>query len=100
LARIVTTHYGWLAPLARVGRTEMAAIWATGELWLRVPEGMKVIVTGRLGRGITVKDLSAPSGMLGADGGLYQSINFGPAIKRCPARRMVIQHDGRVRRKE
>jgi 3-isopropylmalate/(R)-2-methylmalate dehydratase large subunit len=89
-----TTHYGWLGAFgAGVGRTEMAAIWATGELWLRVPESMKVIVTGRLGRGITAKDLCLHLiGLLGADGGLYQSIEFhGPAISALPLHeRMVI----------
>ncbi|NTU62900.1 MAG: 3-isopropylmalate dehydratase large subunit [Chloroflexi bacterium] len=89
-----TTHYGWLGAFgAGVGRTEMAAIWATGELWLRVPESMKVIVTGRLGRGITAKDLCLQLiGLLGADGGLYQSIEFhGPAIAALPLHeRMVI----------
>lgn len=89
-----TTHFGWLGAFgAGVGRTEMAAIWATGELWLRVPESMKVIVTGQLGRGVTAKDLCLHLiGMLGADGGLYQSIEFhGPAIERMPlAERMVI----------
>ncbi len=89
-----TTHYGWLGAFgAGVGRTEMAAIWATGELWLRVPESMKVMVTGRLGRGVTAKDLCLHLiGLLGADGGLYQSIEFhGPAIAALPLHeRMVI----------
>lgn len=89
-----TTHYGWLGAFgAGVGRTEMAAIWATGELWLRVPESMKVTVTGRLGRGVTAKDLCLHLiGLLGAEGGLYQSIEFhGPAIEALPLHeRMVI----------
>ncbi len=89
-----TTHFGWLGAFgAGIGRTEMAAIWATGELWLRVPESMKVIVTGELGRGITSKDLCLQLiGMLGADGGLYQSIEFhGAAIaKMSLASRMVV----------
>ncbi len=89
-----TTHYGWLGAFGTgVGRTEMAAIWATGELWLRVPESMKVFVTGRLGRGVTAKDLCLHLiGLLGADGGLYQSIEFhGPAIEALPLHeRMVI----------
>jgi homoaconitate hydratase family protein len=89
-----TTHYGWLGAFgAGVGRTEMAAIWAIGELWLRVPGSMKVIVNGRLGRGVTAKDLCLHLiGQLGADGGLYQSIEFhGPAIAALPLHeRMVI----------
>jgi 3-isopropylmalate/(R)-2-methylmalate dehydratase large subunit len=89
-----TTHFGWLGAFGTgVGRTEMAAIWATGELWLRVPESMKVIVTGELGRGVTSKDLCLQMiGSLGADGGLYQSIEFhGEAISKLSiASRMVI----------
>ncbi len=89
-----TTHFGWLGAFgAGVGRTELAAIWATGELWLRVPESMKVIVTGELGRGVTSKDLCLHLiGMLGADGGLYQSIEFhGETIANMSlASRMVI----------
>ncbi|HZY41839.1 MAG TPA: aconitase family protein, partial [Anaerolineae bacterium] len=89
-----TTHFGWLGAFgAGIGRTEMAAIWATGELWLRVPESMKVIVTGELGRGIASKDLCLHLiGLLGADGGLYQSIEFhGEAITMMSlASRMVI----------
>lgn len=78
-----TTHFGWLGAFgAGVGRTEVAAIWATGELWLRVPESLRVIVTGQLGRGVTAKDLCLHLiGQLGADGGLYKSVEFsGPAI--------------------
>lgn len=78
-----TTHFGWLGAFgAGVGRTEVAALWATGELWLRVPESMKIVVTGELGRGITAKDLCLHLiGQLGADGGLYLSIEFsGPAL--------------------
>jgi 3-isopropylmalate/(R)-2-methylmalate dehydratase large subunit len=73
-----TPHFGWLGAFGTgVGRTEMAAIWATGELWLRVPESMRVIVNGKLGRGVTSKDLCLHLiGELGADGGLYQSIEF------------------------
>lgn len=89
-----TPHFGWLGAFgAGVGRTEVAALWATGELWLRVPETMKIVVTGELGRGVTAKDLCLHIiGQLGADGGLYMSIEFsGPAIARLSLEsRMVI----------
>ena len=89
-----TPHFGWLGAFGTgVGRTEMAAIWATGELWLRVPETMKIVVKGELGRGVTSKDLCLHLiGQLGADGGLYQSIEFsGDGIERMSlASRMVI----------
>jgi len=73
-----TTHYGWLGAFgAGVGRSEVAALWATGELWLRVPESMKIVVEGELPRGVTSKDLCLHViGDLGADGGLYSSVEF------------------------
>jgi len=73
-----TTHFGWLGAFGTgVGRTEMAAIWATGELWLRVPESIQVRLSGTLAPGVTTKDLCLHLiGSLGADGGLYQSVEF------------------------
>jgi 3-isopropylmalate/(R)-2-methylmalate dehydratase large subunit len=78
-----TTHFGWLGAFgAGIGRTEVAALWATGELWLRVPESLRVVLTGALPPGITTKDLCLHLiGRLGADGGLYRSIEFsGPGL--------------------
>ncbi len=73
-----TTHYGWMGAFgAGIGRSEVAAIWATGELWLRVPESIKIVVDGKLPRGVTSKDLCLRIiGDLGADGGLYASVEF------------------------
>ncbi len=73
-----TTHYGWMGAFgAGIGRSEMAAIWATGELWLRVPESIKITVEGELPPGVTSKDLALRIiGDLGADGGLYASVEF------------------------
>ncbi|CAG0946891.1 3-isopropylmalate/(R)-2-methylmalate dehydratase large subunit [Anaerolineae bacterium] len=89
-----TTHYGWMGAFgAGVGRSEMAAIWATGELWLRVPESMKIVVEGELPLGVTSKDLCLRIiGDLGADGGLYASVEFhGSAISKMSLEsRMVI----------
>lgn len=78
-----TPHFGWLGAFgAGVGRSEMAAIWATGELWLRVPESMKVVLTGEWPVGVTAKDFCLRLiGDLGVEGGIYMSIEFsGPAI--------------------
>lgn len=78
-----TTHFGALGAFGvGVGRTEVAALWATGELWLRVPESIKIVVTGALGKGISAKDFCLSLiGQLGAEGGRYQSIEFsGSAI--------------------
>ncbi len=89
-----TTHYGWMGAFgAGVGRSEMAAIWATGELWLRVPESIKIVVDGKLPAGVTSKDLTLRIiGDLGADGGLYASVEVsGSAISEMSVEsRMVI----------
>lgn len=91
-----TTHYGWMGAFgAGIGRTEVAALWATGELWMRVPESMKITITGELRPSVTTKDLCLYIiGQLGADGGLYQSIEFhGEAISKLSlGSRMVISN--------
>lgn len=71
-------HYGALGAFgAGVGRSEMAAIWATGQLWLRVPESIKITLTGSFSSWVTSKDITLfIIGQLGADGGLYASIEF------------------------
>lgn len=73
-----TPHFGWLGAFgAGVGRSEMAVVWATGELWLRVPESIAIRIEGRLGPWVTAKDLALTViGTLGADGGRYRSIEF------------------------
>ncbi len=89
-----TPHYGWMGAFgAGIGRSEVAALWATGELWLRVPESIKIVVNGKLPRGVTSKDLCLRIiGDLGADGGLYASVEFhGDAIPKMSLEsRMVI----------
>lgn len=73
-----TTHFGWLGAFgAGVGRTELAALWATGQLWWRVPETMRITLNGRLAAGVTAKDISLRIiGDLGVDGGAYRAIEF------------------------
>ncbi len=78
-----TTHFGWLGALgAGIGRSEVAALWATGELWLRVPETMQIELRGELPPGVMVKDLGLwLLQAIGADGGLYRAIEFtGPGV--------------------
>lgn len=78
-----STHYGALGAFgAGIGRSEVAAIWATGTIWLRVPESIKINMTGRLGRWVSAKDMALHIiGRLSADAGTYASLEFhGPAI--------------------
>jgi len=82
-----TPHAGVMGAFAAgIGRTEMASIWAIGEIWLRVPESMKIMVTGRLPVGVTSKDLALyVIGDLKADGALYMSVEWhGEAIEALP----------------
>ena len=74
-----TTHFGWLGAYgAGVGRSEMAAIWAAGELWLRVPETIRIDLIGALPPGVTAKDLSLwVLRQLGPDAGIYTALEFG-----------------------
>ncbi|NLX49816.1 MAG: 3-isopropylmalate dehydratase large subunit [Methanospirillum sp.] len=60
-----------------VGATDMAAIWATGETWLRVPETTKISLSGELGGGAEAKDLAlAYVSRLGMDGATYRALEF------------------------
>src|SRR5437899_9202762 len=66
-----------------VGSSDMAAIWATGKIWARVPESVKVNLTGKLEKGVYARDaISHFIGRVGEDGGNYRSIEWkGPAVK-------------------
>ncbi|MCK5053901.1 MAG: 3-isopropylmalate dehydratase large subunit [Anaerolineales bacterium] len=73
-----TPHAGVMGAFgAGIGRSEMASIWAVGSLWLRVPESMKIIISGKVPAGVTSKDLALKIiGDLGADGALYLSVEW------------------------
>lgn len=73
-----TTHFGWLGAFGMgVGRTEMAALWATGELWLAVPQAMKITLNGGLPIGTTAKDIALRILRdLSVQGGQYRSVEF------------------------
>ena len=60
-----------------IGATEMAGVLATGEIWVRVPETILIEWTGKLGAGLTAKDIMlALCGRLGMDGGRYQAVQY------------------------
>lgn len=82
-----TTHFGWLGAFGMgVGRTELAALWATGELWLRVPETIQVTLDGTLPPGVTAKDVALRLlGDLSVAGGEYRAVEFaGSALASLP----------------
>lgn len=60
-----------------IGRTEVAGVWATGSLWLYVPESMKITVTGKFSPGVCAKDLILKIiGDIGASGANYLCVEF------------------------
>ncbi len=60
-----------------VGSTEAAAILATGKLWFRVPETIRIDVTGHLRPPVMAKDLILSIiGNMGADGATYKAIEY------------------------
>ena len=60
-----------------VGSTDMAAVMATGKIWLRVPETILVRCRGEFRSGVGAKDLALEiARVLGADGATYQSIEY------------------------
>ncbi|MFH1845634.1 MAG: 3-isopropylmalate dehydratase large subunit [bacterium] len=82
-----TTTYGALGAFATgIGRSEMAVIMATGKIWLRVPETLKIEVSGLFTAGVQPKDLILKIiGDVGADGALYKAVEFcGPTLDDMP----------------
>ncbi len=60
-----------------VGATDMAEIFATGKLWLRVPKTIKINVEGKLSMGVSAKDLTLYIiKNVGADGANYRAIEY------------------------
>jgi 3-isopropylmalate/(R)-2-methylmalate dehydratase large subunit len=79
-----TPSHGALGAFAAgIGRTEAAAVMATGEIWLRVPESMRITVEGALPERVSAKDLVLHIiGDVKADGADYRSVEFaGPTIE-------------------
>jgi len=77
------SHGAFGAFAAGIGRTEAAAVMATGEIWLRVPESLRIIVQGTLPDRVSAKDVVLHIiGDIGADGADYKSVEFaGPTIE-------------------
>ncbi len=72
-----TTHGAFGTFATGIGATEMAGVWATGELWFMVPESMKINVHGKFRKHVSVKDLILYIiGKLGAAGADYRSVEF------------------------
>lgn len=61
-----------------IGPTEMAAVFATGEIWMRVPPTIRMELSGELQPGVSSKDIVLSIiGRIGDDGARYQAVEFG-----------------------
>ena len=67
-----------------IGSSDLAAAMISGKVWLKVPETIRVTLTGALTDGVFAKDIAlALVGELGADGAVYQVLEFhGPAASQ------------------
>ena len=73
-----TCTYGALGAFATgVGSTDAGVGYATGKAWFKVPSAIQVVLTGRLGRFVSGKDVILHLiGEIGVDGALDQSMEF------------------------
>jgi len=78
-----TCTYGALNAFSTgVGSTDLAAVFSSGKLWLRVPESIRIVCRGKLPPGVYAKDLALYLiGKLSSRGATYKCIEFeGEAI--------------------
>jgi len=89
-----TTTYGAFGAFAAgIGRTETASLWATDEIWLRVPETLRIEFHGAFPKGVYAKDaILRILGDHGADRANYEAVEFaGPSAGEFSlASRMVL----------
>jgi len=71
------THGAFGAFATGVGSTDMGAVLATGKLWFKVPEAIRIVVDGALPELVAPKDLILRIiGEVGADGATYNAVEF------------------------
>ena len=73
-----TVTYGAVGAFSTaIDATEMACLWGAGKTWLRVPESIRVNLTGRLSEFVEAKDVILYTiGRIGSDGATYRSVEF------------------------
>ena len=80
-----TCSYGALGIFSTgVGSTDLAVALSTGKNWFKVPQTIKMIVKGKVAKGISPKDIILHIiGAVGANGATYKAIEFyGPVIDK------------------
>ncbi|WP_144113450.1 3-isopropylmalate dehydratase large subunit [Paraburkholderia sp. BCC1886] len=60
-----------------IGSTEMLGVAVSGQIWIKVPETLRMEWRGRLAAGVTAKDMMLHMiGRFGMNGGRYQAVEF------------------------
>jgi homoaconitate hydratase family protein/3-isopropylmalate dehydratase, large subunit len=69
-----------------IGSTDMLGVMVNGELWVRVPETIRMEWQGRLAPGVMAKDMMLHMiGRFGMNGSQYQAVEFtGSAVRALP----------------
>ncbi len=66
-----------------VGSTDLAAAWALGKLWFKIPRTIKLIYNGKLKKWVGGKDIILFTiGQIGVDGARYRAMEFSGEIIR------------------
>ncbi|GAB1409305.1 3-isopropylmalate dehydratase large subunit [Desulfovibrionales bacterium] len=100
-----TCTYGGLGAFATgLGSTDIAAAMALGETWFKVPETIRVTITGTLPKYVGGKDLVLSTiGQTGVAGALYKALEFGGSViddlsveARMTMANMAIEAGGKV----
>lgn len=62
---------------AGIDRTETAGLWLAGKTWFRVPETIKIELTGKLPKGVYAKDIALwVMGLITSSGATYNAIEY------------------------
>lgn len=78
-----STSYGAANAFATgIGSSDLAGAMLCGKVWLKVPETLRVVLTGQLAQGVAAKDVALTlARRCAADGANYRAIEFqGPGV--------------------